>query len=83
MDIERIRELRNAWPFKPFNLITTDGRKLPVDRSSYLCFSPTKKSIVHSSVGGGFEFIVPTAIQDVDFKSPEKLRNRNGRRRKR
>jgi len=80
MDMEVIRELRNAWPFKAFNLVLTDGRKLPIDQSYYLSFSPTKKFMVHSSVGGGIEMVLPEVVRDVDFKSPERLRW--GRRRK-
>ena len=80
MDIEQIRELRNANPFKPFNLILTDGRRLPVDKSYYLGFSPTKRFMTHSSIGGGFEVIRAGAVRDVDFKSPSKLRNGNRRR---
>ena len=82
MDMEVIRELRNAWPFKPFNLVLTDGRKLPVDKSYYLSFSPTKKFMMHSSVGGGFEMVRPDVVGDVDFKNPEKLRNGKGRKRR-
>jgi hypothetical protein len=82
MDIERIRDLRNAYPFKPFNLILTNGRKLPVDKSYYLGFSPTKRFMTHSSVGGGFEVIRPSEIRDVDFKSPSRLRNGSRRRSK-
>jgi hypothetical protein len=82
MDIEKIRELRNADPFKPFNLILKDGRKLPVDQSYYLGISPTKRFLSHSSIGGGFETFPPDAITDIDFENPSKLRKGSGRRRK-
>jgi hypothetical protein len=78
MDIERIRELRLAHPFKPFNLVMSDGRKLPVDKPYYLAFSPTKRFMLHSSVGGGFERLQPDAIRDVDFEDPEGIRSSNG-----
>jgi hypothetical protein len=82
MDIEKIRELRLAHPFKPFNLILTDGRKLPVDKPYYLAFSPTKRALLHVSVGGGFETFPPSAVREVDFKNPEAVRKRNGKSRR-
>lgn len=68
MDVERIRELRLADPFRPFYLVLKDGRKLPVDKPYYLGISPTKRFIVHSSVGGGDETVTLDRIADVDFE---------------
>ena len=59
MNIDSIRELRLADPFKPFNLLLNDGRCLPVDKPYYLSFSPTRYFMIHSSVGGGFERVIP------------------------
>lgn len=67
MDVEKIRELRLADPFRPFNLVLEDGRKLPVDEAYYLGISPTKKFVVHSSIDGGYEVIVVGRVRDVDF----------------
>ena len=68
MDIERLRELRLAHPFRPFYLVMSDGRKLPVDKSYYLAISPTKRFAVHSSVDGGYEIIRPDQVSDVDYE---------------
>ena len=65
MDIERIREVRLAHPFKPFYLIMNDGRRLPVERAIYLGISPTKKFLVYSPPEGGFDFIGVNDISDV------------------
>jgi hypothetical protein len=62
MDIYRIRELREAIPYKPFRLIMRDGRQLPVARRGHVGFSPTWRGIAHASSDGGFEFI---KIDDV------------------
>ncbi|HWE03991.1 MAG TPA: hypothetical protein VG326_16420 [Tepidisphaeraceae bacterium] len=70
MEIERIRELRLAHPFVPFNLVLKDGRKLPVDQPYYLAIAPDKSFISHSSVGGGFECVRPDWVADVDYTDP-------------
>ena len=75
MDIEKIRELRLAHPFRPFNLRTKDGRRLPVDEAYYLGIAPSKRFIMHSSVGGGFERLRPEDIEDVDYDDPASLRH--------
>jgi hypothetical protein len=74
MKPEQIRELRLAHPFRPFNLVLRDGRRLPVDKPYYLGMDPLCRLFVHSSVGGGFERIAPEAVVDVDFDDPAALR---------
>ena len=68
MDVEKIRELRLAHPFRPFDLILDDGRRLPVDQPYYLGISPTKRFIVHESELGP-EAIAVTRIRDVSFET--------------
>ena len=69
MDYEQIRAHRLADPFRPFNLILDDGRVLPVDKPYYLGISPTKRFVVHSSVGDGFEVIRLEQIRGVSFEN--------------
>jgi hypothetical protein len=83
MDIQKIRELRLADPFKPFYLVLEDGRKLPVDQPYYLGIAPGDAFLLHSSVGGGFETISPRRVRDVDFRNVVRKRtaDRESRRR--
>jgi len=87
MEGDMIRELRMADPFRPFNLIMDDGRRLPVDKPYYLVIAPDVEFLVHSSVGGGFEVIDPSHVEDVNFARVRRPRRRetrapkNGRRR--
>lgn len=67
MDVDRIRELVRASPFRPFNLVLVDGRKLPVDKPYFLAVSPDGRLLSHSSLDGGFERLVPQRVADVDF----------------
>jgi hypothetical protein len=68
MDIEQLRALRLAHPFRPFYLVMNDGRKLPVDKPYYLGISPTKRFAIHESVGGGYEVIRPDQVREVDYE---------------
>jgi hypothetical protein len=65
MDVEQIRKLRLADPFRPFRLILGDGRNLPVERPSFLSISPKGGTVVHSSLRGGFEFVRVDQIRDA------------------
>ena len=70
MNVEEIRRLRLAHPFRPFDLILNDGRRLPVDKPYFLAISPDRRAVMHASVDGGFEVIGPDRIRDVDFIAP-------------
>lgn len=70
MEIERIRVARRAIPFRPFNLVMRDGRRLPVDKRYYLGIAPDSSVIGFASVSGGFELIHPDAVTDLDFTLP-------------
>jgi len=63
MDIEKIRALRLADPFRPFALILDNGRKLVIDRPYGLALSPTKKFV-----------LVPTLPEGVLWFSPDRVR---------
>jgi hypothetical protein len=62
MDIEDLRKLRLADPFKPFRVVLLNGRELVVDRSFYLAFSPTNDLLLFSTLAGEF---VKFGIQHV------------------
>jgi hypothetical protein len=80
MDAEEIRKLRLAHPFRPFNLLMNDGRKLPVDKAYYLGMSPDGQLLVHSSLKGGFETFGPNDVKGVDFSVAVRGgKRRNGR----
>ena len=65
MDVQKVRQLHRATPFKPFNLIMTDGRSLPVERPAYLGVSPNGREITYARSQGGFEFMRVDDIQDA------------------
>lgn len=63
MDIEKIRALRLADPFRPFALILDNGRKLVIDKPYGLALSPTKKFV-----------LVPTMPEGAIWFSPDRVR---------
>lgn len=67
MDVEVIRTLRRAEPFKPFHLVLRDGRKLPVDLPNTLAIAPDGKLLVFQTLDSWFEPLSPGAVVDVDF----------------
>ena len=67
MDAEQIRVLRRADPFKPFNLLLRDGRKLPIDRANALSMSPDGKLLVFLTLDSWFEQLSPDAVVDFNF----------------
>jgi hypothetical protein len=62
MDVEKIRQLRRAYPFKPFNLVMKSGRKLLVDHPYFLGIEPDGQFLIWSSSKGGFEKVLPTRV---------------------
>ncbi len=66
MNVDDIRKLRLADPFRPFRLVLRDGRVLPVERPSFLSISPKGGTVVHSSERGGFEFVRVAEIQEAN-----------------
>jgi hypothetical protein len=66
MEAERIRQMRLADPFRPFNLVLLDGRRLPVDKPYYLGMSLDGKIVFHSSLNGGCEKLSPAWVQEIE-----------------
>jgi hypothetical protein len=65
MDINVLRALRSAEPFKPFSMTMRDGRHLPVERPSIVAISPGGGTVVYAALKGGFEFISTDAIAEA------------------
>lgn len=45
MKIEEIRKLYEAAPFKPFELLLTNGRAVAVKHPEFMALSPTGRSV--------------------------------------
>ena len=67
MEIERIRALRLADPFKPFYVVTTDGSRFLVDQPYYIGMFPDGRRIGVATDTGGMKLIRPDDIRSVDM----------------
>ena len=65
MDIEKIRALRRATPFRPFKLVLQSGRQLLVDHPFFLGIEPDGSHLIWSSFSGGFQRVNPARVNQV------------------
>ena len=84
MDIDKIRELRLAWPFKPFDLVLENGRRLPVRNPFHLAFGDT--FLLYTGGRDGFETFSPAMVKETVLRKgpmkpllPSPRGKRNGR----
>ena len=67
MSGEDIVSLRLAYPFRPFTLVLTDGRRLPVNRPTALAISPDRRGLVYAPVTGGFRFLKASDVSAAEL----------------
>jgi hypothetical protein len=65
MDIERLRQLRLAHPYKPFVLLLEDGRRFVIDEPYYLSISPTKQFVLVVPENDRAVWFAPQSVKDV------------------
>lgn len=73
MSIEEIRALRNAQPFKPFDIVLRDGRKVHVALPERMALAPNGAKL------GVYEGIMPTLIDVASIASLTLARTRKRR----
>jgi hypothetical protein len=52
MDIEEIRNLYSAAPFKPFEIVLTNGARVLVDHPEFMAFSRDRRTVHVYDVDG-------------------------------
>lgn len=65
MEIDKLRMLRLAEPFKPFCLIMKSGEQLPVEFPRWLSIAPNGKRVAYSPPMGGVQFISVDDLADA------------------
>ncbi len=83
MTIDRLREARDAVPFRPFILRLSDGRKVKVGRNDVLWFPPkSRRTVILAQAGKDSSPLDPRMITSLRFtegkKAPPKARRRGG-----
>jgi len=76
MSIDEIRALRNAQPFKPFDLILRDGTKVHVALPERLALAPNGQRL------GVYEGMMPTVVDVTSIAGLALARMRKPRSRK-
>jgi len=67
MEAEEIRKLRLAYPFRPFILVTEDGRRFVLDKPPYVAISPLNNVILVAPEGGGMEMLKPQWVKEAIY----------------
>jgi hypothetical protein len=68
MTIERLKELYDAQPFKPFLLHLADGREIPVRHRDFIMAAPSGRTIVVMQPDDSLNIIDLLRVTDVELK---------------
>ena len=79
MNIQQLREARQAVPFRPFTIHLSDGRSHPVPHRDYLSMSPGGRTVIvylNEEAGSMLDSLM---ITELSFdKLPETSVGQNG-----
>jgi hypothetical protein len=67
MNGEELVKLRLAHPFRPFTLVMSDGRRLPVRRGPAIAISPDRRGVVYAMADGGFDWFKAAEVSAVEM----------------
>ena len=79
MTVERIKELYEAKPFRPFFLHLADGREIPVQHPEFMLVAPSGRTVVVIQPDDRLNIVDLLLVTDVEIKPSA---NGSGRRRK-
>jgi len=79
MTIERIRELYNAQPFRPFIIHLADGRSVPVHHREFMMSVPSGRTIFVAQPDDSVNIIDLLLVTDLELAPTG---NGSGRRRR-
>ncbi len=73
MSIEDIRALKHARPFRPFDIVTKDGRIIRIPLEHRIALSPRGESVAGFAKNGYFRLL----LSDIDrIKQPGRRKNK-------
>ena len=73
--MKTLREMRDAAPFKPFDIHLADGRVLPVVTTDHLLFLPNNSEFIVVLADGGFRIIDPAQVVSAG-RPPARVKGR-------
>ncbi|HEU0010593.1 MAG TPA: hypothetical protein VFT34_12325 [Verrucomicrobiae bacterium] len=65
MTLKTLREMRDAAPFKPFEIHLADGRTVTVATADHLFFIPNNPDFLVVLPDGGFRIVDPRQVLSV------------------
>jgi hypothetical protein len=68
MTIERLHEVFQAQPFRPFVIHSADGRQIPVLHREFMASVPTGRTIVVMQPDESVNIIDLLLVTDLEFK---------------
>lgn len=69
MTLKTLREMRDAAPFRPFEINLSNGRSLKVATADHLFFVPNSPELLVVLPDGGFHFVDSDQIASVSGKT--------------
>jgi hypothetical protein len=70
MTADYLRQFITAVPFKPFNLRTIDGRKIPVWHRDFILITPTQTHVFVFQPNDAFEMIDLALLPSLEVGPP-------------
>ena len=83
MTIEKIRDLYNAQPFRPFILHLADGRAVPVDHPEFLAAAPSGRTVVIYQPDDTMNIVDLLLVTDLEVRPNGRPSKKNGAGKKR
>jgi hypothetical protein len=74
--IDEIRKLYQAAPFKPFEIVLTNGRHARVDHPEFMALSPSGRTVVVFEADGHLTVDVPLIVATKTFENGARNRKR-------
>jgi hypothetical protein len=78
MTIEKIREMYDAQPFRPFIMHLADGREIPVPHREFLALSPTGRTVIVCGPDEAFSIVDLYLVTDLEFRPKKNPRGKQG-----
>ena len=73
---EEIKKLYYAAPFRPFDIVLTNGRQVRVDHPEFMALSPDEDVVVVFEPDGHLTIDVPLIIGVKEFRNGARPRKR-------
>ena len=76
MTFEEIKKLYHAAPFRPFEIVLTNGRHVRVDHREFMALSPDEDVVVVFEADGHLTIDVPLIIGLKELRNGARQRKR-------